>query len=184
MGHTIAVHDGRKHVPVYVHREHGGSQAGRVRADPHLPRPWRQQRAPQEEEVTAWSTRQPSTCGSRRARPGRWPTSSGASRSSEAQAILLLSPARRVHAGGQSPRLRGGQRREQQRSRDADDLFVVRRRTSTRAPPSSVSSRGRWAAPADPQADQPHHGVPSTRGRSRSRWVRKFTRRHASGHHP
>ena len=27
VGHTIAVHNGRKFVPVYRHREHGGAQA-------------------------------------------------------------------------------------------------------------------------------------------------------------
>ena len=48
VGHTFAVHDGRKHVPVYVtedirDRGHGGPQAGRVRPHPHLPRPRRQQ---------------------------------------------------------------------------------------------------------------------------------------------
>ena len=39
VGHTIAVHDGRRHVPVYVTGGHGRSQAGRVRSHPHLPRP-------------------------------------------------------------------------------------------------------------------------------------------------
>ena len=32
VGHTIAVHDGRKHVPVFITRVDGGPQAGRVRA--------------------------------------------------------------------------------------------------------------------------------------------------------
>ena len=27
VGHTIAVHDGRRHVPVYIYREYGWSQA-------------------------------------------------------------------------------------------------------------------------------------------------------------
>ena len=39
VGHTIAVHDGRKHVPGVRLRVDGGSQARRVRADAHLPRP-------------------------------------------------------------------------------------------------------------------------------------------------
>ncbi len=39
LGHTIAVHDGRKHIPRVRVRDHGRSQAGRVRAHPHLPRP-------------------------------------------------------------------------------------------------------------------------------------------------
>ena len=38
IGHTIAVHDGRKHVPVFVTDVDGRPQARRVRADPHLPR--------------------------------------------------------------------------------------------------------------------------------------------------
>ena len=41
VGHTIAVHDGRKHVPGVHHRVDGRSQARRVRADPHLPLPRR-----------------------------------------------------------------------------------------------------------------------------------------------
>ena len=36
IGLTIAVHNGKQHVPVYVIREHGRSQARRIRADPHL----------------------------------------------------------------------------------------------------------------------------------------------------
>ena len=43
VGHTFAVHDGRRHVPRVRHRGHGRSQAGRVRAHPHVPRPRRQQ---------------------------------------------------------------------------------------------------------------------------------------------
>ena len=39
VGHTIAVHDGRKHVPVYVTGGYGRSQARRVRSHPYLPRP-------------------------------------------------------------------------------------------------------------------------------------------------
>ena len=38
LGHTIAVHDGRKHVPVFVTEAMVGPQARRVRPDPHLPR--------------------------------------------------------------------------------------------------------------------------------------------------
>ena len=39
LGHTIAVHDGRKHVPVFVSEAMVGSQAGRVRPDPHVQGP-------------------------------------------------------------------------------------------------------------------------------------------------
>ena len=33
VGHTIAVHDGRKHVPVFISRVDGRAQARRVRPD-------------------------------------------------------------------------------------------------------------------------------------------------------
>ena len=39
LGHTIAVHDGRKHVPVFVTEVDGRPQARRVRAHAHLPWP-------------------------------------------------------------------------------------------------------------------------------------------------
>ncbi len=45
VGHTIAVHDGRKHVPVYITESMVGSQAGRVRPHPDLQVP----RRPREE---------------------------------------------------------------------------------------------------------------------------------------
>ena len=38
VGHTIAVHDGRKHVPVFITRVDGGAQARRVRAHAAVPR--------------------------------------------------------------------------------------------------------------------------------------------------
>ena len=38
VGHTIAVHDGRKHVPVFVSESMVGPQAGRVRAHARVPR--------------------------------------------------------------------------------------------------------------------------------------------------
>ena len=41
VGHTIAVHDGRKHVPGVRLRVDGRSQARRVRADASVPRPCR-----------------------------------------------------------------------------------------------------------------------------------------------
>ena len=28
LGMTIAIHDGRRHVPLFINREHGGAQAG------------------------------------------------------------------------------------------------------------------------------------------------------------
>ena len=42
VGHTIAVHDGRRHVPVYI-TGYGRPQAWRVCSDADLPRPLRQQ---------------------------------------------------------------------------------------------------------------------------------------------
>ena len=38
LGHTIAVHDGRKHVPVFVTESMVGHKR-RVRSHPHVPRP-------------------------------------------------------------------------------------------------------------------------------------------------
>ena len=43
VGHTIAVHDGRKHVPVYISEVDGWPQARRVRADADVPRPCRRE---------------------------------------------------------------------------------------------------------------------------------------------
>ena len=42
VGHTIAVHDGRRHVPVYVTEDMVGHKLGEF-AHPHVPRPRRQQ---------------------------------------------------------------------------------------------------------------------------------------------
>ena len=39
VGHTIAVHDGRKHVPVFVSESMVGHKLGEFAPDPHLPRP-------------------------------------------------------------------------------------------------------------------------------------------------
>ena len=41
VGHTIAVHDGRKHIPVYVTESMVGPQARRVRPHPDLQVPCR-----------------------------------------------------------------------------------------------------------------------------------------------
>ena len=38
VGHTIAVHDGRKHVPVYITEDMVGHKLGRVRPHPHVSR--------------------------------------------------------------------------------------------------------------------------------------------------
>ena len=39
VGHTIAVHDGRKHVPVFVSESMVGHKLGEFAPTPHLPRP-------------------------------------------------------------------------------------------------------------------------------------------------
>ena len=41
VGHTIAVHDGRKHVPVYVNRRYGWTQTRRVRSNQNIQRTWK-----------------------------------------------------------------------------------------------------------------------------------------------
>ena len=38
LGHTFAVHDGRKHVPVFVTESMVGHKLGEFAPDPHLPR--------------------------------------------------------------------------------------------------------------------------------------------------
>ena len=38
VGHTIAVHDGRKHVPVYITEDMVGHQSRRIRADQNVQR--------------------------------------------------------------------------------------------------------------------------------------------------
>ena len=38
VGHTIAVHDGRKHVPVFISESMVGHKLGEFAPDPHLPR--------------------------------------------------------------------------------------------------------------------------------------------------
>ena len=43
VGHTIAVHDGRKHVPVFVSESMVGHKLGEFAPDPHLPRPLRRE---------------------------------------------------------------------------------------------------------------------------------------------
>ena len=52
VGHTIAVHDGRKHVPVYCTESMVGHQAWRVRPDPYLPHA-RQERQDGEAQMRA-----------------------------------------------------------------------------------------------------------------------------------
>ena len=39
LGHTIAVHDGRKHVPVFITEGMVGHKLGEFAPDPHLPGP-------------------------------------------------------------------------------------------------------------------------------------------------
>lgn len=39
VGHTIAVHDGRRHVPVYVTESMVGHKLGEFSPVPHVPRP-------------------------------------------------------------------------------------------------------------------------------------------------
>jgi hypothetical protein len=39
VGLTIAVHNGKQHIPVYVSEKHGRAQARRVRVDAHLQGP-------------------------------------------------------------------------------------------------------------------------------------------------
>ena len=56
VGHTIAVHDGRKHVPVFVSRADGRPQARRVRAHADVPRPRRRPQDAGEEALDGDAT--------------------------------------------------------------------------------------------------------------------------------
>ena len=44
VGHTIAVHDGRKHVPVYVTEDMVGHKLGEVRCNKNLQRTWKRRK--------------------------------------------------------------------------------------------------------------------------------------------
>ncbi len=70
VGHTIAVHDGRKHVPGVRQRVDGRAQARRVRADAHLPRPCRLGEGPL---TMAETRRRPGARSTRRSTPSRRP---------------------------------------------------------------------------------------------------------------
>ena len=39
LGHTIAVYDGRKHVPVFITESMVGHKLGEFASDPHFPQP-------------------------------------------------------------------------------------------------------------------------------------------------
>ncbi len=53
VGHTIAVHDGRKHVPVFVTEQMVGHKLGEFAPDPDVPRPRRRPADAGEEELMA-----------------------------------------------------------------------------------------------------------------------------------
>ena len=53
VGHTIAVHDGRKHVPVFVSEQMVGHKLGEFAPDPHVPWPFRRPAGPGEEALMA-----------------------------------------------------------------------------------------------------------------------------------
>ena len=56
VGLTIAIHNGKQHVPVLRQREHGRAQARRVRDDAHVQGPLRRQEGRRSQEVTGRST--------------------------------------------------------------------------------------------------------------------------------
>ena len=82
VGHTIAVHDGRKHVPVFVSESMVGHKLGEFAPDAHLPGPLRNQGGALGDGGTLtrraggvrWCARAPVTCGSRPARRAWSPT--------------------------------------------------------------------------------------------------------------
>ena len=162
VGHTIAVHDGRKHVPVFVTRADGRAQARRVRARPDVPRPRRRPPdAGEEALVAATADSRRRSCAPRRSGCARSPRKARLvlehirGRSvPEARTVLAFTHARRrarhregaalgrrERRGEPRPRRRRPRRRGRLRRRGPDAEALARR-----AP--AAASTGSASAPA------------------------------------
>ena len=140
VGHTIAVHDGRKHVPVFVSRVDGRPQARRVRADAHLPRPRRHREGP-----IAMTRRRPTR---------RPPRSDGAETEAADEAEPLEATPRRRAARPRPRRPRRASREPHEAERDAE----------AEEPSAAEDEPAAEAKPAEPQA----HAVAEDEGRARA----------------
>jgi ribosomal protein S3 len=161
VGHTIAVHDGRKHVPVYVTESMVGHKLGEFA--PTRVIKWggageKQARRSGAEE-TMMQTKVKATAKYVRVSPYKVRQLTRlivGQPVGEAQRILQFADKGAAAAAAQGPELGDRQRGEQRRPRPgrADRLGRVRgRRSDAEALPAA---RARACVP-DPQADEPHH---------------------------
>ena len=165
VGHTIAVHDGRKHVPVFVSESMVRAQARRVRADAHLPRRTtprqgamtrakRRTSDPQEEQSAAAEEAQADA--GRRRRPLRRPT--------EAQAAD-----RRPRTKAEEARERRPSAEAPRPSASAAEARGRRRSRPPRPPPSSDAERAkRRQAPAG-RGEGPRGGEPAAKAAAKKK---------------
>ena len=152
VGHTIAVHDGRKHVPVFVSEAHGRPQARRVRADADVPRP----RGRPAGEAALMAARRPKTtspCARRRATCAR-PRARRASCSSTSAASPYV-------AGARDPEVHAARGRARHPVRARVGRRQRRGEPRARAPRARASSRLRRRGP-----DRSSAGSPRARGRA------------------
>ncbi len=183
LGHTIAVHDGRKHVPVFVTEAMVGHKLGEFAPDPHVQgsREGRPEEPPPPSAASV-EDRGYTRC-QRRAMRRRCPARGrlrGTCACSPMKARRVVNlvrglPAREAPDGaavraavGERAGLQGARRARSPTPRTTSGWTRTRcwspRRSSTRARRSSGSGRGREESGVpDPQAHQPHHH----RGRER-----------------
>ena len=176
IGHTIAVHDGRKHVPVFVTDSMVGHKLGEFAPDAHVPRA--REGRPEGPPPLGGGGPDDDRRTTRRARGQRWkPATARASAryvrvtpqkarrivdlirglpAAEAQAMLRFAPQAASETGRQGARQRRRQRRAQPRPGPdgaGRDRGVRRRGPDAQAVPAA---RAGPRLP-HPQADQPHH---------------------------
>ena len=166
VGHTIAVHDGRKHVPVFVSEQMVGHKLGEFAPDPDVPRPRRRPPGAGEEALDGGRPRQPSS--DRRARAGevgahRRRARRGSSLEHirgrsvpEARTVLAFTHARRRARDREGAALGRRERRGEPRP----DRRRARRRGGLRrrGPDAEALARARpRPRRPDPQAHLPHH---------------------------
>ncbi len=124
IGHTIAVHDGRKHVPVYVTESMVGHRLGEFALTRTLPWSCRQQRAPHEEEVMTMVNATAKYVRVSPRKAGDMARLIRGKKVAEAKAILALSPRAAAKLVGKVLDSAVANA-ENNHDLDADDLFVV-----------------------------------------------------------
>ena len=173
VGHTIAVHDGRKHVPVYITesmvghklgefapRARSGSTPARRRAQgPPMTGPKSNEGATTRAGERAASAKAtPSTCTARRSKARAVLDLIRGLDVARADEVLQFTDRDASIADPQGARPRGGQRRAQRRRSDPEELFV----SACFADEGPTLKRFAPACPRPchphPQAHLPHHG--------------------------